>query len=573
MKIMANTILSGTVAVALAGCAFLGEKEVQAGVDCQHIATKFVANGVRITATESVPAGLTVSGMAQPYPMPAHCRVSGKLNERTGADGKPYAIGFEMRMPVNWSGRFLLQANGGSDGVVVPAFGNVVSAGATTNALMQGFAVLSSDAGHTAESSTAAGLVGSNIFGMDPQARLDYGYQANGALAPIARQLIATHYGQPPKRSYMMGCSNGGRHAMVAAARYAEQFDGVIAGNPGFNVPKSAVQHGWDIQAFSAVNADISAAFPPADMKLVASKVLEKCDALDGLADGMVNNLPACQKAFDIKTLQCRGVKTAQCLSTPQVEALHKIAAGPVNSKGEPLYSDWPWDAGVGASQAGFGSWRAWKLQGPIAGLPIKASLGAGSLAYIFSTPPKPVIGNPAALVQSLLDYNFDTDAPAIYATDGAFKESSMQFMSPPNATELFSFRKRGGKMIVYHGTSDPVFSFNDTRNWYEALDKNHAKTAASFVRLFPVPGMNHCQGGPATEQFDMLTALVNWVEKGQVPEQVIATARTGINSDVPANWVSDGKPRSRPLCPYPMQVRYRGAGDINDAANFSCEI
>jgi feruloyl esterase len=212
-------------------------------------------------------------------------------------------------------------------------------------------------------------------------------------------------------------------------------------------------------------------------------------------------------------------------------------------------------------------------LQGPIAGLPIKASLGAASLAYIFSTPPKPVAGNPAALLRSLLDYNFDTDAPAIYATEGAFKESSMQFLSPPNATELFPFKNRGGKMIVYHGTSDPVFSFNDTRNWYEALDKNHASAAASFVRLFPVPGMNHCQGGPATEQFDMLTALVNWVENGQAPEQVIATARTGLNPDVPVDWFSGGRPRSRPLCPYPMQVRYRGAGDINDAANFSCQI
>ncbi|MEO6292381.1 MAG: tannase/feruloyl esterase family alpha/beta hydrolase, partial [Burkholderiaceae bacterium] len=230
MKTIVKTVLAGSVSVALAGCAFLGKKEPLAGVDCQQIATHFVANGVRITGAESVPAGLTVSGMAQPYAMPAHCKVMGKMNERTGIDGKPYAIGFEMRLPVNWSGRFLLQANGGSDGVVVPAFGNVVSGGATTNALMQGFAVLSSDAGHTAESGAAVGLVGGNVFGLDPQARLDYGYQAHGALAPMARQLIATHYGQPPKRSYMMGCSNGGRQAMVAAARYADQFDGVIAG-------------------------------------------------------------------------------------------------------------------------------------------------------------------------------------------------------------------------------------------------------------------------------------------------------------------------------------------------------
>nr|MBP8135097.1 tannase/feruloyl esterase family alpha/beta hydrolase [Rhodoferax sp.] len=483
-----------------------------------------------------------------------------------------YAIGFEMRLPVNWSGRFLLQANGGADGVVQPAYGNVVSGGATTNALMQGFAVLSSDAGHTMESGPAVGLVGGNLFGMDPQARLDYGYAANGALAPMAKQLIATHYGRAPKTSYMMGCSNGGRHAMVAASRYADHFDGLIAGNPGFNLPKAAVQHAWDIQAFSAVNPDIKAAFPPADMKLVADKVLEKCDALDGLADGMVNNLPACQKAFDLKTLQCSGDKTAQCLSQPQVTALQKVFAGPVNSKGEVLYSDWPWDAGVGASQIGFGSWRAWKLQGPIAGLPIIGVLGGGSVAYTFSTPPKPVAGNPPALIKSLLDYNFDTDAATIYATSGAFKESSVQFMTPPNAADLSKFKAKGGKLIVYHGTSDPVFSFNDTRNWYEALNRHHAGNAGSFARLFPVPGMNHCQGGPTTEQFDMLSAMVDWVENGKVPTQVIATARTGVNPDVPADWISQGKPRSRPLCPYPQQARYRGTGDINDAASFSCQ-
>lgn len=572
MKIVVNTVLGGAVTALLVACAATAPRQATAPVDCTQLASRFSAVGARIVAADWVPAGLTVNGMAQPYAMPAHCVVTGKMNERTGMDGKPYAIGFEMRLPANWSGRFLFQANGGSDGVVVPAFGNVVSGGATTNALMQGFAVLSSDAGHTAEPAASAGLLGANLFGLDPQARLDYGWQATAKLAPVARQLIAMHYGRPPARSYMMGCSNGGRHAMVAAARHADHFDGVIAGNPGFNLPKASVQHAWDIQAFSAVNPDIKAAFPPADMKLVAHKVLEKCDALDGLADGMVDNLPACQKAFDIKALQCSGAKTPQCLSAPQVTALQKVFGGPVNSKGESLYSDWPWDAGVGASQAGFASWRAWKLEGPIAGLPIKASLGAGSVAYIFSTPPQPVAGNPGAMVRSLLDYSFDIDAPKIYATDGAFRESSMQFMTPPGATDLSAFKKRGGKMIVYHGNSDPVFSANDTIAWYERLNQHHAGRADAFVRLFTVPGLNHCQGGPATEQFDMLSALVGWVEKGEAPAQVIATARVGINPDVPLTWATNGRPRSRPLCPYPKQARYKGAGDINDAASFNCQ-
>ncbi|MFM2274275.1 MAG: hypothetical protein RL211_147 [Pseudomonadota bacterium] len=574
-----NTVRLTLVSVGLAALAACvappsntEQKQVSAPVECAQLATQFVANGTRITAVESIPAGLTVNAMAQPYPMPAHCKVSGRMNERTGADGKPYAIGFEMRLPANWNGRFLFQANGGNDGVVTPAFGNVVSGGPTTNGLMQGFAVLSSDAGHAMLPPAAAGLVGGNLFGLEPQARLDYGYAANGALAPMAKQLITTHYGKAPKTSYMMGCSNGGRHGMVAASRYAREFDGIIAGNPGFNLPKAAVQHAWDIQAFSAVNPDIKAAFPPADMKLLANKVLEKCDALDGLADGMVNNLAACQTAFDVKALQCTGTKTAQCLSGPQVGALQKVFAGPVNSKGEKLYSDWPWDAGVGASQIGFGSWRAWKLQGPIADLPIIGALGAGSVAYIFSTPPKPVAGNPPALIQSLLDYNFDVDAPKINATDAQFRESAVQFMTPPNATDLSPFKARGGKLIVYHGSSDPVFSVNDTIRWYDGLNRNHGGNANTFARLFTVPGMNHCQGGPATEQFDMLSAMVDWVENGKAPAQVVATARTGVNPDVPADWISQGKPRSRPLCPYPQQARYRGAGDVNDAASFSCQ-
>lgn len=539
---------------------------------------------MQITATETIPAGLTVTGMASPVPMPAHCRVLGKMGERVGADGKPYAIGFEMRLPVNWAGRFLLQANGGNDGTVVPAFGNV-SASATTNALLQGFAVLSSNGGHAAvppqtpgEDGKPVGLVGGNLFGLDPQARLDYGYQANVSLAPMAKQLIAAHYGAPVRKSYMTGCSNGGRQGMVAASRLADQFDGIVAGNPGFNLPKSAVQHAWDIQAFSAVNPEIKAAFPPEAMKLVAARVLDKCDALDGLADGMVADLPACQKAFDIQALQCVGGQTGaagSCLSAAQVAALTKVFAGPRNSKGEALYSDWPWDAGIGASQIGFGSWRSWKLEGPAVPtgrLPIIGVMGAGSLAYIFSTPSKPVAGTPPALLQSLLDYNFDTDAPKIFATQGGFTESPMQFMTPPNPAGLQAFKARGGKMIVYHGNSDPVFSVNDTINWYQALNGNHGGRADHFTRLFTVPGLNHCQGGPATDQFDFLSPLVAWVEQGQAPQAITASVRPGINPDVPADWVVNGKPRTRPLCAYPTQARYVGTGDINDAANFRCQ-
>ena len=551
-------------------------------MDCTQLVSTLQLPGTRITASESVPAGLTVSGMASPLPMPAHCKVTGRMKERTGTDGKPYAIGFEVRLPANWSGRFLFQTNGGNDGVVQPAFGNVVTAGATSNALLKGFAVLSSDAGHASEPAQAmvtingvqqpAGLVGGNLFGLDPQARLDYGYQANAALTPMAKRLISDYYGEPVKRSYMMGCSNGGRHSLVAAARQPEQFDGIIAGNAGFNLPKAAIQHAWDLQAFGAVNPDIKSAFSVADMKLIGDKVLAACDALDGLTDGMVGNLPACQKAFELKSLQCSGAKTDACLSAAQVGALQKVFAGPVNSKGQQLYSDWPWDAGVGASAPGFSTWRAWKLQSPIAGQPIIGVMGAGSVAHVFQTPPRPVEGTPAALMKSMMSYNFDTVAPKIDATDATYRESAMQFMTPPAATSLAGFKARGGRLLVYHGNSDPVFSVNDTIRWYEDLNRNHAGHAADFARLFTVPGMNHCTGGPATDQFDMLDALVKWVEQGDAPAQVMAAARPGANADVPMAWSSNGKARTRPLCAWPTQPRYSGSGDINDGANFRCQ-
>ncbi|MBK7548011.1 MAG: tannase/feruloyl esterase family alpha/beta hydrolase [Rhodoferax sp.] len=169
--------------------------------------------------------------------------------------------------------------------------------------------------------------------------------------------------------------------------------------------------------------------------------------------------------------------------------------AGLVNSKGEVLYSDWP---GTLAARAN----RFWQLargscKAPIAG-PIIGVLGGGSVAYTFSSHPSPVAGNPPALIKSHCSTdNFDTDAATLYATSGAFKESSVQFMTPPNAADLSKFKAKGGKLIVYHGTSDPVFSFNDTRNWYEALNRHHAGNAGSFARLFPVPGAELLPGGP----------------------------------------------------------------------------
>lgn len=541
-----------SLAAALASCA----TPTPTPVACADLPTALAAlKQVRLTASKEVPA--------DDKGTPAHCQVQGLANERTGADGRPYAITFEMRLPVAWNKGFVHQVNGGNDGKVVPALGALPIL--QTNALQRGFAVISSDAGHSEDEpgNAQAGLTKGVLFGQDPQARRDYGYTANDTVYTVAHALMQGRYGQAPSRSYMLGCSNGGRHGLVAASRYGERYDGILAGAPGFNLPKAAVQHAWDVQSWQLAHADIRQAFSPGDMQLVAQHVLAQCDALDGAADGMVADLAACQPKVNLAALQCAGAKTPQCLSAAQVTALQRSLAGPRNSQGQALYSDWSWDAGMGAP-----NWRFWKLESQIPPwdkLPLIATMGAGSLSYVFTTPPTATVGKPADLLAFLTRFDFDRDAPKIWARSGSFDESAMSFMTPPDADnpQLTAFRSRGGKLIVYHGHSDAVFSANDTRRW---VDKLRANGGGDMVRYYGVPGMAHCSGGPATDQFDALGALVNWVEKGQAPGALLASVNAA-NKDLPAHW---SKQRSRPLCPHPQVARYV-AGDIEQASSFAC--
>jgi pimeloyl-ACP methyl ester carboxylesterase len=502
--------------------------------------------------------------------LPKHCVVSGEVNDRTGADGKHYAIGFEMRLPVDWNGRFLHQVNGGNDGAVLPAIGDQPKALASGGipALARGFAVLSSDSGHSGADpvNKPLGLAAGAAFGLDPQARRDYGYAADMMLAPIAKAIIAAHYGRKPDFSYMFGCSNGGRHTMVAAERMPEAYDGFLVGDPGFDLPRAAVQHAWDAQAFVKADPDIRKSITKEDAKLISRKITEACDKLDGLEDGLTANLTACQKAFDFDSLICAPGASADCLPEAKVKSLKTSFAGPKNSKGEALYSDWPVDGGVGT-----GNWRMWKIESPIAPwdhYPIIATMGAASLEYIFTTPPTPVQGTNEALMKGLLDFNFDADAPKIFAKTNAFPDSAMEFMTPPGADnpKLAAFRQAGRKMIIYHGQADPVFSINDTIRWFERLNANAEGQADSFARLFAVPGLTHCEGGVALEKFDALSALIDWVEKGKAPETIIASVNPA-NPEIPPSWSPS---RARPLCPWPKYAKYAG-GDPESAASFAC--
>jgi feruloyl esterase len=385
-------------------------------------------------------------------------------------------------------------------------------------------------------------------------------------MTPLAKSIITHYYGQAPAYSYLFGCSNGGRHGMVAASRFPDYFDGILAGNPGFNLPRAAVQHAWDVQSFQIAHPDIRQAFSREDMNLVASRVVEACDALDGAADGLVADLRGCQQTFDLSDLQCTGEKNASCLTVGQVTALDRSMQGPRNAAGEKLYADWPYDGGLGAN-----SWRFWKLESgvpPWDRHPLIAVLGAGSLSYLFSTPPTHTPGIPDSLVAYLSHFDFDTDAPKIYASNATYTESAMDYMTPPDVDSptLTEFAARGRKLLVYHGQSDAVFSTNDLIAWYEALNRTRAGDAGDFARLFLIPGMNLCSGGPTTDQFDALGALVDWVENDRAPDEIIASVDPD-NPELPESW---SRRRTRPLCVWPRIARYI-EGDIETAESFAC--
>lgn len=521
---------------------------------CADLQAKIAYPDTTITGAQEIAAGAEKVGGRD---IPAHCLVEGSMLPRTSpVDGKAYAIGFQMRLPLEWNGRYFYQANGGIDGNVAKALGPVGGGGPVDNALRMGFAVISSDAGHP-------GSYGP-FFGLDPQARLDYGYQAAAKLTPMAKSVIQTAYGKGPDRSYFGGCSNGGRHTMVASVRLAEQYDGFLVGDPGFRLPLAAIANMRGAQVYASLATDpgdIGTGFTREERLLVSNAVLAKCDALDGVKDGMVQDGAACQAAFDLDrdVPTCTGARDNTCLTTAQKAGIGELFAGAKTSAGTKFYASFPWDTGLYTD--GWGP--QWKFGAPFL-------LDSGGVAFIWGVPPE----NPAGFDgrSYVLGGNVDTWLAKVNATDATYTESAMSFMTPPDASNLGVMQGRGARMLVYHGTADPIFSSDDTLAWYKSVLARN-RNAANFTRYYPVPGMNHCGGGPATDQFDMLTPLVRWVEHGVAPEAIVASARGagnagGVNADVPAGWAAD---RSRPLCPWPQVARYKG-GSVESAGSFSCQ-
>lgn len=526
---------------------------------CESLSTFSFAN-TTITTASTVAAGVETQANQA---IGEHCLITGKMYERVSSiDGKSYAIGFEMRLPTDWNGRYFYQANGGIDGSVRTALGETSGGGPLTGALLQGFAVISSDAGHSPAMPT---------FGYDPQARLDYGYQAVAKLTPMAKALIELAYERGPDRSYFGGCSNGGRHTLVAASRYADDYDGFLIGAPGYNLPKAALANIAGAQQYASIegtsSSDLSESITATERTLVADAILAACDTLDGLADGMVQAREACQSAFDLDSAvtTCSGNRDGYCLTAEQKQVLATIFAGVETSNGDLVYADFPWDPGLNSSGVMF-----WEYNASVA-------LDPGAVGMVFKTPPVALTDFNIANFDAnafALSADIDTLANDIEVSNTLYTESAMSFMTPPNPTDLSNVKARGAKIIAYHGTADAIFSLNDTIAWYDGLDSNHDGDASAFAQLYPVPGMGHCSGGPATDQFDLLTPLVAWVEQGETPEAVVAAVRGqgnagGVNDEIPQSWSAE---RTRPLCPYPQVAQYNGSGDSESASSFACE-
>lgn len=536
----------------------------------------------RIQAATLAPAAdarPAANAFAPPTPaLPEHCHVMGRIAERAGANGQRYAIAFRLRLPTKWNGRFFFEGGGGSNGNIGGALG-ALQGQQPAVALALGYAVVSQDSGHDNQTNNDPMRGGTQTFGFDAQARIDFGYNSYDQVATVSKAIIARYYGRPAEKSYFAGCSEGGREGMMLSQRYPGQFDGILACSPGFNLPRAAVAEAWDSQAFAEVartsglvdvnnQPAVNKSFTDEDLRLVSQAVLEACDAMDGAVDGMVQDFVSCTTAAvapKLSAMTCKGPKTAECLTPAQVAALKKVFGGARTDKQEPAYAAWAWDAGIGGKvgETYNMGWRIWKLgpYGAPANGAINLTLGASALPSIFVTPPVsvPTTGGGAAMYALAFDVN-QYRAALANKTD-EFQQSSLEFMKA-DSTDLTAFRSRGGKLLIAQGVSDPVFSILDTIEWWNALNAANNGRAADFARLFAVPGMNHCAGGPSTDQFDAFGALVAWVEKGVAPDQLVATARAG------TPWPG----RTRPLCAYPTQARFRGVGDLETADSFVCQ-
>ncbi|MCB2066163.1 MAG: tannase/feruloyl esterase family alpha/beta hydrolase [Erythrobacter sp.] len=485
---------------------------------CEAFAQAQVGEGVELTAARLVAAGpqaATFPGQP-PVVLPAHCLVDGVINRRLGAGGTEYGIRFQLALPVEWNGRYLLQGGGGLNGIVRPAFGQVAAGEGT--ALGQGFAVASHDSGHE-----GAGF--DQSFHADQRASLDFAETSVLTVTQVTRALTQQFYGAAPHHSYFTGCSTGGREGMLASQRYPELFDGIVMGAPAMRPGHSNLGIEWSqvlLNRTQPASVTGPAGVTADERQVITAQLALQCDGADGREDGIIANVAAC-RSFDPSALACRPGESAGCIAPERVAALQQAFAGMTNAAGRHVYAPIPWDYGI-------------TFTGP--GLP--GYLPAG----------QPGVFGPANASRDI-----DVDE-RLHAVEW---DAVGRLTDTPYWTNLSTYLGHQGKLIYFHGVSDPWFSAFDTWDYFErAREANGAEAWDNAARFYMVPGMMHCGGGDAYDSFDLLGPLVDWVESGQAPDAVTASRRQGGGQ--------------MPLCPYPAYAHYTG-GDAAAAGSYQCRL
>ncbi len=457
---------------------------------------------------------------------PAFCRVKGMLDPE---------IAFEVSLPEKWNGRFYMIGNGGHAG---EALESPMRVSQINQALAAGFAAAQTNTGHDSRKEPGASFVMSN-----PQKAIDYAYRAVHLTAVTSKNIIKDYYAKPIKYSYWNSCSNGGRQGLIEAQRYPEDFDGIVVNAPWLDQTGFTIGAMWNQRALSKVTVTAE------KMALVADRVMAKCDAIDGLKDGLIDDPRKCpfDPAKDVPACK-NGTDSADCLTAAQAEAIAKIYQGPM-SNGKNIFPGYmPGSEAVMPGMFGGPAQSGWMglIISTKPGVPsADFGLAQDTMRYLVHKPPMPDY--------DCSTFNFDKD---IHMLDAWGK------LADAKDTDLSRFRKHGGKLLMTYGWADPVLQPMAGVEYYEqALVKNGPDTP-DFFRLFMIPGMSHCSGGVCPNQHDPMTPMINWREKGIVPEKIIA------------GQLDKGKLiRTRPLCPYPEAEKYKGKGSIDEAENFECAV
>jgi feruloyl esterase len=447
---------------------------------------------------------------------PQHCRVTGIISPE---------VAFEVDLPDRWNRRFFMTGNGGLAGDSVDQPNTADRPAALTN----GFVMARTNTGHDARKEPSGSFILNN-----PQKAIDYAYRAVHVTADLAKAIAKDYYGEPVSFSYWSSCSNGGRQGLLEAQRYPDEFDGIVANAPWVD------QTGFTIGAIWNQKALTEAPLTPAKVIMVAQAVLNKCDAVDGLKDGLIDDPRKCSfdPARDVPQCPAGADSTdrSDCLTSAQAEALKKIYGGPM-SNGKPYFPGF-----MVGSEA---NWQSAVIGAQPGAKPADFNLAEGVMKYLILEPPKPDYDT--------LTFDFDKAAATV---------ARWSKLADAKETDLSKFRKNRGKLIMTYGWADQILQPLMGVNYYQALVAKNGTDTTDFARLFMVPGMSHCAGGAGPDRNDAVTAVIDWVEKNKAPESIIASK------------VANGQVvRTRPLCPYPLVARYKGQGSIDEAANFSCVV